>query len=146
MMLTNLPPEIIVMIYDSLDIKSKAKLSMVNSYIYDCRPIDEINHRKHMTPVIKSINSMIYVIVEWGRSEYDRETHRFICKMESMYRYNRFMQSIDCFKQENFWAKYHYEYNLYSKFRYGSFTLGKKVRHTVVDIQKSNGNVYMCLY
>lgn len=47
-----MPPEIINEIYDFLDIKSKVKLSMINSYIYNCRPVDEINHRRKMKPVI----------------------------------------------------------------------------------------------
>jgi hypothetical protein len=150
MQLIQMPPEIIVMIYDSLDIKSKIKLSRTNTYIYDCRPVDEIEyckwksaHSKNMKPVINSINSIKYIIVEWVTSEYDRATYRLIGNMESMYRYSGLRQSLYCFKQENFWAESQYSYRVYSKFGYGSFTLGKKVRHTEVDMQKTYANVYI---
>lgn len=69
MQLVQMPPEIINMIYNSADIKSKVNLSMVNVFIYDCRPITEINnckwkiiHSKNMAPNLDRIKSIEYSI------------------------------------------------------------------------------------
>jgi hypothetical protein len=89
---------------------------------------------------------MEYIIVGQGRSEYGRETHRYINKMESMYRYHRLSQSLHCFKQENPRFIYKSAFRKYAEFEYGSFILGKKRRHTEVRMTKARDNVYMCIY
>jgi hypothetical protein len=130
-------------IYEFLNVKDTVKFSAVNSYIYDCRPIDEINHRKRMNPVIDSINSIRHIIIKWKSSGYD--VRRFIGSMESMYKYDELHRELHCFKENNIHAEYQRKYDLYAEFRYIR-PVFDKARHTEVNIRRLyNGGVYMII-
>lgn len=145
MQLANLPPETINIIYEFLDIKSKIRFSLSNWYIYDCRPIYEINHRKKMNPVINDINSIQHYIINYKTSKHalSGDTHRLIGYKISVYRYCKWNGHLHSFKKTNYWSNCPYTHHIHAKFEYGSFPFAKKRQHTEVDMKENYGNIYM---
>jgi hypothetical protein len=134
MQLTDLPPEIICVIYEFLIIKDKVKLSLVNSYIYDCRPIDKINHRKRMNMIGKRINSMKYNIVDRRNGRYVTCTSsRAVNNVISMYRHHENNNVLFIMTTKE---------NDGVFFKYTTFPVYKKTRRIRVDTIKQNGIIH----
>ena len=92
--LEEMPPEIITMIYNATDIKTKVNLSMVNSYIYDCRSANEIDyhrrkfiHSKLMISSIERIKSIEYNIIDQTNTSGETKylSSRFLNNRETVY-------------------------------------------------------------
>ena len=89
-----LPPEIIDIIYNFIDVKSKIKLSVTNSYIYDCRPVDALNyhkwksvHRKNILLSLDCIKSTSHYVVESGDEHLYQVSRRISDRSIVTYKY-----------------------------------------------------------
>lgn len=142
--LIDLPPEVIDNIYKLLNIKDKIKFSLANSYIYDCRPADEINnyrwnfnHKKNMKTVFDHINSIRYGVINIYPAHPSRinfnDSYRIFNNVGIQYRYtsqNNILRSV----------KSHY-FNYLDAFYYIDFNEDEN-RQVTTATREVNNKIY----